>query len=205
MITKHLPTRAAVLVMACAAIAAIALALAGPAVAAPVNYTVDPNHTYPSFEADHMGISVWRGKMNKSSGTIVLDKSTGAGSVDIAIDLASIDFGLEQLNAWARGKEFFDVKKYPKAIYKGRFDGTAADGLPTQVQGELNLHGVTKPVTLKLNLLKCVPHPLYKREMCGADASASFERDAFGLDMGKAYGFKMDVTLRIQVEALAAR
>ena len=204
MITKHLPTRAAALVMAFAAIAALALALAGPAFAAAVSYTVDPNHTYPSFEADHMGISVWRGKMNKNSGTIVLDKATGAGSVDIAIDLASIDFGQEQLNAWARGKDFFDVKKHPKAIYKGRFDGTGADGMPTQVLGELSLHGVTKPVTLKLTQLKCIPHPLYKREMCGADASASFDRDAFGLDMGKAYGFKMDVTLRIQVEALAA-
>lgn len=202
---KHAPTRATALVMTFAAIAAAALALAGPTVAAPVTYTVDPNHTYPSFEADHMGISVWRGKMNKNSGTIVLDKATGAGTVDIAIDLASIDFGQEQLNAWARGKEFFDVKKYPKATYKGRFGGTAADGLPTQVQGALSLRGITKPVTLKLNLLKCIPHPLYKREMCGADASASFDRDAFGLDMGKDYGFKMDVTLRIQVEALATR
>jgi polyisoprenoid-binding protein YceI len=58
---------------------------------------------------------------------------------------------------------------------------------------------------LKLNLLKCIPHPLLKRELCGADASASFDRDAFGLDMGKAYGFKMNVDLRIQVEALATR
>jgi polyisoprenoid-binding protein YceI len=44
---------------------------------------------------------------------------------------------------------------------------------------------------------------LLRREVCGADASGSFNRDQFGLGMGKDYGFKMDVTLRIQVEALA--
>jgi len=181
------------------------LACAATAFAAPVSYQVDPAHTYPSFEADHMGISVWRGKLNKSRGTVSLDKADGSGQVDITIDLASIDFGQDQLNAWARGAEFFNVKKYPKATYKGRFDGAAAGGMPTQVLGDLTLHGVTKPVALKLNGLKCMPHPMLKREMCGADAIASFNRDEFGLDMGKAYGFKMDVTLRIQVEAVATQ
>ena len=186
------------------AAAALALAFAGAASAAPVTYQVDPAHTYPSFEADHMGISVWRGKLTRGSGTIEFDKATGTGTVDIALDPASIDFGLKQLDAWARGNDFLDVKKYPTAHYRGRFDGAAAGAMPTQVLGELTLHGVTKPLALKLNLLKCVPHPLFKRELCGADASTSFDRDAFGLDMGKAYGFKMNVDLRIQVEALAA-
>jgi len=183
----------------------LASALASVAMAAPITYKIDPNHTFPSFEADHMGISVWRGKLNRSSGTVTFDKADGSGNVDLTIDLASIDFGQDQLNGWARGAEFFNVKKYPKATYKGRFDGAAPGGMPTQVLGELTLHGVTKPVVLKLNLLKCVPHPLFKRELCGADAVASINRDEFGLDMGKAYGFKMDVALRIQVEALAAQ
>jgi polyisoprenoid-binding protein YceI len=181
------------------------LVFASTAFAAPVSYKIDPAHTYPSFEADHMGISVWRGKLNKSSGTVSFDKADGSGSVDITIDLASIDFGQNQLNRWARAAEFFNIKKYPKATYKGRFDGAVAGGLPTQVLGDLTLHGVTKPVALKLNLLKCMPHPLNKREMCGADAIASFNRDEFGLDAGKAYGFNMDVTLRIQVEAVATQ
>jgi polyisoprenoid-binding protein YceI len=93
------------------------LGLALTAAAAPVTYKVDPDHTYPSFEADHLGgLSVWRGKLNKSSGTIVYDKANGSGTVDIAVDLASIDFGQDQLSAWARGPEFFDVKKHPKAL-----------------------------------------------------------------------------------------
>lgn len=181
------------------------LGLALTAAAAPVTYKVDPDHTYPSFEADHLGgLSVWRGKLNKSSGTIVYDKASGSGTVDIAVELASIDFGQDQLNAWARGPEFFDVKKHPKALYKGRFEG-AANGVPAEVQGELTLHGVTRPVALKIHSLKCMPHPMLKRELCGADALASFNRDEFGLGAGKDYGFKMDVTLRIQVEALATQ
>ena len=187
---------------ACVTTLALAAAAAGPACAAPVAYKVDPDHTYPSFEADHMGISIWRGKMNKSSGTITFDKASGSGSVDIAVDLASIDFGQDALNKWARGTEFFDVRKYPKAVYKGRFEG-AANGVPTQVEGELTLHGVTRPVQLKINSLKCIPHPMFKRDWCGADAAGSFDREAFGLGVGKEYGFKMNVDLRIQVEALA--
>jgi polyisoprenoid-binding protein YceI len=183
---------------------AATLAFAASAAAAPVLYKVDPDHTFPSFEADHMGISVWRGKLNKSSGSISYDKASGSGTVDIAVDLASIDFGQDKLNAWARSPEFFDVKKHPKALYKGRFEG-ATNGAPAEVQGELTLHGVTKPMTLKTHSLKCIPHPMFKRELCGADAIGSFNRDDFGLSAGKDWGFKMDVTLRIQVEALAER
>jgi polyisoprenoid-binding protein YceI len=181
--------------------AAVAACITGPLAAAPANYSIDPDHTFPSFEADHMGISVWRGKMNRSTGSLTFDKTTGAGSVDVTVELASIDFGHDALNRWARSAEFFDVEKHPVATYKGRFEG-ASNGAPAQVVGELTLNGVSKPVVLKINSLKCVPHPMLKRELCGADASGSFKRDDFNLDMGKAYGFKMDVTLRIQVEAL---
>ena len=185
--------------------ATMAMVFAGSACAAPVTYKVDPDHTYPSFEADHMGISVWRGKMTRSSGTVTYDKSTGSGTVDIAVDLSSIDFGQDKLNEWARGAEFFNIEKYPKATYKGRFAGAPAKGTPAQVAGELTLHGVTRPVMLKINAIKCIPHPLFKRELCGADAVGTFNRDDFGLDMGKEYGFRMDVTLRIQAEALATQ
>ncbi len=175
------------------------------AAAAPVSYDIDPTHTFPSFEADHMGISVWRGKINRNSGKVVLDREAGSGSVDIAIDLASIDFGQDALNTWARGKDFFDIKRFgSKATYRGALAGFR-DGVPTEVQGELTLHGVTKPVVLKLNSFKCIPHPMHKRELCGADAAATFNRAAFGLAAGKDYGFSMDVALRIQVEAVAAK
>ena len=181
----------------------LALALAaGTTAAAPASYTIDPTHTYPSFEADHMGISTWRGKMKKSSGKLVYDKATGTGTVEITTELASIDFGQDQLNAWARGKDFFDVTKFPRAVYKGRLE-TPVDGVPTQVVGEFTLHGVTRPMSLKIHRLKCVPHPMLKRDYCGADATGTFDREAFGLAAGKEWGFKMEVDLRIQAEAIA--
>ncbi len=79
------------------------------------------------------------------------------------------------------------------------------NGVPTKVSGELTLHGITRPVDLQLPLFKCIPHPMLKRELCGADAMATIKRDEFGLDAGKDYGFKMDVALRIQVEAVAEK
>ena len=66
------------------------LASAMGAAAAPEPYTIDSEHTFPSFEADHMGLSVWRGKMNKSAGTVVLDKAGHSGSVAVTIDLNKI-------------------------------------------------------------------------------------------------------------------
>jgi polyisoprenoid-binding protein YceI len=180
------------------------MAACGLAAAAPVKYNIDPNHTYPSFEADHMGISVWRGKINKTKGTVMLDKETGSGSVDIEIDLSSIDFGQDALNKWAVGKDFFNVAKFGKARYKGKLDAYV-NGVPSRVTGELTLHGVTRPVDLKVNLFKCIPHPLTKKDLCGADAIGVFKRDDFGLAAGKEYGFNMDVNLRIQVEAIAAK
>lgn len=184
---------------------ALLLSSTAAALAAPVTYEIDPTHTFPSFEADHMGISVWRGKINKNSGKVVLDREAASGSVDIDIDLASIDFGNDQLNEWARGKDFFDVARFGgTARYRGKLAGFAA-GAPTEVQGELTLHGVTRPVALKLNKFKCIPHPMQKRELCGADAAASFNRADFGLTAGKDYGFSMDVALRIQVEAVAVK
>ena len=176
----------------------------GLAAAVPMTYTIDPTHTYPSFEADHMGISFWRGKINKNTGTVLLDKAAGSGKVEIEIDLASIDFGLPAMNAWATGKDFFNVEKSPRASYKGSLE-KFVDGSPTQVTGTLTLNGQTQPVNFTIHRFKCSPHPMLKRELCGADASGSFKRDAFGLTAGKDYGFSMDVALRIQVEAGAAQ
>jgi len=170
--------------------------------AAPVTYEIEPGHTYPSFEADHMGLSVWRGKFTKSAGQIVYDKATGLGAVDLVVHTDSVDYGLAQMNAVAKGESLFDVEKFPYARYTGQLAGVV-NGVPTQVVGELNLHGKTRPVTLAILKFKCMPHPLLKRELCGADALATINREEFGIDAGKAYGFDMAVTLRIQVEAIA--
>jgi polyisoprenoid-binding protein YceI len=184
-------------------LAVLTLAVAAPALAAEVAYDIDPEHTYPSFEADHFGISTWRGKFNRSTGKLTLDKSTGTGTVDVIVDLASIDFGHDKLNEWATGPEFFDVAKYPRAHFEGKLTGFKDGGKP-HVTGRLTLHGLTRPIELDVDGFKCIEHPLSKRDYCGADALATFNRDEFGLGAGKDYGFSMKVTLRIQVEATAA-
>jgi polyisoprenoid-binding protein YceI len=171
-----------------------------PATAVEEHYTLDPTHTYPSFEADHFGVSIWRGKMNKTTGTVVLDRAAHTGNVSLTIDLNSIDFGMDELNKWALGKDLFETSKFPTATYTGKFTQFKGD-VPVSVDGQLTLHGVTKPVRLTINSFACKPHPMLKVDWCGADASATFSRDEFGLTTGKEYGFKMGVTLRIQVEA----
>jgi polyisoprenoid-binding protein YceI len=181
-------------------IALIAAAFAGSAFAADT-YAIDSSHTYPSFEADHFGgLSVWRGKFNKSEGSIVVDRAAKTGTVDITIDAASIDFGNDALNAHARKPEMFDTAKFPTATYKGKlvFKGDT----PASVDGELTLHGVTKPVKLSINKFMCKINPMSKKEVCGADASAIFKRSDFGVNYGDSYGFNMDVKLAIQVEGI---
>jgi polyisoprenoid-binding protein YceI len=182
----------------------LTFAIAGAAAAAPATYNVDPDHTHPSFEVDHLGgVSTWRGTFKKTSGTIALDAAAKTGTVDVTIDAASIDLAHDRLNAHVIGPDMLDTAMYPTATYKGVLKGFGNAG-PSTVDGELTLHGVTKPVTLTINSFKCIPHPVIKREVCGADATGTFNRADFGVDYGQKYGFRQDVVLRIQVEAIKA-
>jgi polyisoprenoid-binding protein YceI len=180
-----------------------ALASTG-AFAVPVTYDLDPAHTYPSFEADHMGgLSVWRGKFDKSSGKVVYDKDAKSGTIEVTVDMSSVDFGMPKLNEHAKSAEIFDVAKFPTATFSGKF--TKFNGAsPAEAQGTLTMHGVTKPVTLTINSFVCKPSPMTKKEVCGADASAMFNRSDFGVNFGDKYGFKQEVKLQIQVEGSPA-
>jgi polyisoprenoid-binding protein YceI len=170
--------------------------------AAESTYVLDPAHTYPSFEADHFGgVSTWRGKFNKSSGNFTLDTAAKKGTLNVVIDTASVDVGNDALDSELKTDKFFDSAKFPTATYKGtsvKFDGAK----PTEVVGELTLHGVTRPVNLKILSYKCFVNPMLKKEVCGTDALATFNRADFGIDYGKAYGFAMPITLRIQAEGV---
>jgi len=182
-----------------AALAASSTLGAGIAFAADT-YKIDSSHTYPSFEADHMGISVWRGKFNKTEGTVTLDRKAKTGTIDIVIDTTSIDFGHEGMNAHAKKADIFDVEKFPTATFKAKSITFTGD-VPTSAAGELTLHGVTKPLTLTINRFKCIEHPRLKREVCGADASATFQRSDYGINFGLP-AFSPEVKLAIQVEAI---
>jgi polyisoprenoid-binding protein YceI len=185
-------------------LASMAALVSASAFAAPVTYVLDPQHTYPSFEADHMGgLSVWRGKFTATSGKVVFDKAAKSGSLEVTVDMSSVDFGMPKLNEHAKSAEIFDVTKYPTATFTGKFTKFNGDA-PAEAQGTLNMHGVTKPVTLTINSFLCKPNPMNKKEVCGADASATFNRADFGVNFGEKYGFKMDTKLLIQVEGSPA-
>jgi polyisoprenoid-binding protein YceI len=174
------------------------------ATAASTTYNVDPDHTHPSFEVDHFGgLSTWRGTFKKSSGTVTIDTEAKTGTVDVLIDTATVDFAHDKLNEHVSSPEILDVAKYPTAEFKGKF-AEFANGAPKSVAGVLTLHGISKPVTLSINSFKCIEHPMLKKQVCGADASGSFNRADFGVNYGQQYGFKQDVLLRIQVEGVKA-
>ena len=172
-----------------------------PAIAAPDNYTIDPTHTYPSLEFSHMGLSVWRGKFNKSSGKIVLDRAAKSGTVEVTIDVSSISFGLAAMDEKARSDDFFDTVKFPTATYQGKvkFVGDA----PKAVEGQITIRGVTRPAMLSINIFNCMPHPMLKKEVCGADAEGELNWSEFGMKMSRyGQGDAGKVHLRIQVEAI---
>lgn len=179
---------------------ALTLVATAPTVVAQI-YTIDPSHTFPSFETDHLGISVWRGKFDKTSGTVTLDKKAKTGSLNIVIDTNSINFGYPKLDNHVKTAEFLNTEKFPTATYTATADKFKFDGdKPIAVMGELTLMGITKPVTLTINKFKCITHPMLKREVCGADASAEFKRTDFGITK-LSPPFDPVVKLAIQVEA----
>jgi polyisoprenoid-binding protein YceI len=175
-----------------------ALGAALPAVAAETHYTIDSTHTYPSLEMSHMGISVFRGKFNKTTGKITLDRTAKTGTVDVQVDPASLDFGNDEMAESSQEKDWLDVATYPMMTYKGKL--TFSGDTPSGVDGELTLRGVTKPLKLSIESFKCIQHPMRKKEVCGADARGEFNRADFGMIKG-AEGQAGVMRLLIQVEA----
>src|ERR1700744_1108145 len=123
-------------------LASLAALLGASAFAAPVTYILDPNNTFPSFAADHFGgLSGWRGKFDATTGKVVYDKEAKSGSIEVTVDMNSIDFGMPKLNDHAKSAELFDAAKYPTATYSGKF--TKFNGAsPTEIDGTLTMDGV---------------------------------------------------------------
>ena len=167
-------------------------------------YQIDPDHTYPSFEADHLGgLSKWRGKINATKGVITIDNDHLKGTVEIKIDMKTQDFGHEKMNERARKKDLFYVEKYPYAFYSGTL--IFEDKAPKEISGILTLRGVSKPLDISIEEYKCIFHPIRLKRACGADAYASLKRDDYGIGYGKVFGFKMGVDLRISIEGIRTR
>ena len=144
------------------------------------SYTIDPAHTYAHFSVSHLGFSTMQGRFEKSSGKVTLDRAAKKGSVDIAIEAASISTAWAKRDEHLRGPDFFNTAEYPNVTFKSssvKFKGDT----PSSVEGNLTLLGVTKPVTLIIDSFKCGTHPMNQKELCGANASAQIKRSDFGM------------------------
>lgn len=182
----------------------VALALAFTASAAvmatPETYVIDGNHTLPRFEYNHMGFSEQLSRFDKTSGTIVIDRAAKTGSIDVLIDAKSVDTGSSLFNEHIQGEDFLDTAKYPSITFKStsvKFNGDSV----AAVDGALTIKGVTKPVTLMVTSFKCMPHPMLKKDACGANATATIKRSDF--NAGKyAPLVGDDVMLTIPIESI---
>lgn len=171
--------------------------LALPATAA--DYAVDPEHTYAHFEIDHLGFSTQRGRFNHSSGSLQFDPETPAGSIDITIDAASLDTGLEARDKVLRGDGWFNVKDFPYILFRSqRF--VFEDNKPVAVDGTVALLGEIRPLRLEISRFKCGVNLVNRKLGCGADAHGVLRRSDFGMQNGIPF-IGDEVRLRIQVEA----
>ncbi|TCV89014.1 YceI family protein [Sulfurirhabdus autotrophica] len=163
------------------------------------NYKIDPRHTFPSFEINHLGYSIQRGRFNHTSGNVELDTAAKQGKIDITIDATSISTGLPDLEKHLQGEDFFDTEKYPTITFtstKLKFDGDKLVG----AEGNFTMHGVTKPVSLQIDHFKCAPNPMTKVPTCGANATTTIKRTDFGISK-YAPALGDEVKIAIQVEA----
>jgi polyisoprenoid-binding protein YceI len=183
-----------------AAIALSTLAI-GSVIAAPVTYTVDSSHTFPRFSYSHMGYSTQLSSFTNTSGTVVFDAIAKTGSVDIVIDMTTVNTGSVDFNGHIQGDGFLDTAKFPKATFKSTkvvFDGDK----PASVEGQLTIKGVTKAVTLTVTSFQALPHPMMKVPVLGANAFTNIKRTEFGA--GKYAPFVGDdVRIDIAIEAIA--
>jgi len=177
---------------------ALALAAAMPAGAVDT-YVIDPTHTFARFSYLHLGLSHASGQFDKTSGTVTLDPANKSGSVDVTIDAKSVNTGVEKFDDHLKSKDFFEVDKYPTITFKSDRLKFAGDKLES-VTGNLTVHGVTKPVTLKVTHFACKDHPMKKVPACGANATATIKRSEFGVGGSVPY-VGDETTLSIQIEA----
>lgn len=163
------------------------------------SFTIDSRHTYPVFEVNHLGFSTQRGRFNNVSGKIMLVPAQNSGSIEVTIDSASVDMGLEAWDKHMRGEDFFNVEKFPNMTFKSTkllYEGDKLVG----AEGDFTLLGVTKPVKLEVKGFTCGTHPINKKALCGADISTTIKRSEFGMTK-YVPSISDDVVIKIPLEA----
>lgn len=144
------------------------------------HYSIDATHTWPSFEVNHLGYSTQRGRFNQTHGKITLDVGAQTGTIDITIDADSIDMGFQKWDEHMKSPDFFNVQLHPAIRFSSdelQFEGERLVG----AKGYLSLLGTRRPLQLTIANFRCAPHPLSRRQHCGADATSSIQRSQFGM------------------------
>ena len=180
---------------------ALAAASVSPAFSAPQTFTLDGTHSFPRFSYSHFGYSTQQSRFNKSSGTIVYDKTARTASVDITIDARSVDSGFDEFNQHLQGADFFDTAKFPVITFKSSKVLFKKDK-PVAIQGVLTIKGVSKPVTLTVTSFQAMTHPMLKKDAIGANAWTVIKRSEFNAGKYAPY-VSDDVRIDIAVEAVS--
>mgnify|MGYP003350493615 CR=1 FL=1 len=151
------------------------------AAAAAQTWNIDDTHSMALFRVQHMGAGMFWGRFNDVSGTI---STSGAGpdsiAFDISIDVASVSSGNDKLDGHLKSPDFFSVKEFPKMTFKSTKATRGSDGM-WDVTGDLTMHGVTKPVTAKVEM---IGRSSMGAERVGFEASFSINRSEFGMSYG---------------------
>ncbi|MEY2948106.1 MAG: Protein YceI [Pseudomonadota bacterium] len=170
------------------------------ALAAPKTFDIDGSHTFPRFSYSHFGYSTQVSRFDNTTGTVVFDADAKTGSVDITIDMKSVNTGFADFNGHIQGEDFLDTAKFPKATFKST-KVNFQDGKPASIEGQLTIKGVTKAVTLTVTSFQAMPHPMLKKDAIGANAFTVIKRSEF--NAGKYAPYVGDeVRIEVSLEAM---
>ncbi len=170
------------------------------ALAAPQTFEIDGSHTFPRFSYSHFGYSTQVSRFDNTSGTVVFDADAKTGSVDISIDMKSVNTGFADFNGHLQGEDFLDTAKFPKATFKST-KVNFQDGKPASIEGQLTIKGITKAVTLTVTSFQAMPHPMLKKDAIGANAFTMIKRSEFNAGKYVPY-VGDDVRIDIALEAI---
>ena len=158
-----------------------AAAMAGGAASAyGSDYRVDPEHSFVEFRVQHLGFSWLYGRFNTVSGEFSYDPAKPEKSrIAVTIETGSVDTRHAERDKHLRSADFLHVKKYPVALFKsGRYTGDAEGGV---MEGLLTLHGVSKPVKIKVRKIGEGKDP-WKGYRAGFVGTVTLNRRDFGID-----------------------
>lgn len=162
---------------------ALSALLSLPALAEPSAWAIDPTHARFGFTATHMVFAEVDGEFKKASGTILLDEADlTKSSVELVIEAASIDTGNADRDKHLRSADFLDVEKYPKITFKSTKIKKA--GKAYKVTGDLTIRGVTKPVTLDVDLSNALMNP-WGKQVRAAKVRGKINRHDYGVSWNK--------------------